>query len=218
MTWSTRVGIVALTAVLLAACATPGDPGGEPDATPGVSPAASPSQTPAAPAGEFSAPAADGVMIGQGTVLQVGGAAPQFCLGGIAESYPPQCTGPEIADWDWAQAQQSETASDVTWGAYAATGTWNGTVFTRTGVPIPLALYDTVPLEDPLAGRQGSTGRQDLDRILQEIGVGEQLVASGVRSGFVTVTVVYDDGSIQAHMDAEYGPDVVVVLSALRSA
>jgi hypothetical protein len=214
----TRVGIVALTAALLTACATPGNPGSEPDATPGMSPAASPTQALVTPAGGFSGPAADGVVIGQGTVLQAGEAAPEFCLGGVAESYPPQCTGPEIADWDWAQAQQSETASGVTWGAYAVTGTWNGTVFTRTGVPIPLALYDTAPLEDPLAGRQGSTGQQDLDRILQKIEGGEHLVASGVRSGFVTVTVVYDDGSFQARMDTEYGPDVVVVLSALRAA
>ncbi|WP_104167679.1 hypothetical protein [Arthrobacter sp. SX1312] len=156
--------------------------------------------------------------MGQGTVLQAGDALPGFCLGGVRESYPPQCTGPDIVGWDWDLAPQAETASGVTWGTYAVTGTWDGTVFTPTMTPIPLSLYDAMPFEDPLAGRQGSTALQELDRIRQAvyIGFGDYPVSAGVESGFVVVTVVYDDGSFQALMDAEYGPDVVVVLSALR--
>jgi len=156
--------------------------------------------------------------MGRGTVLQTGEASPRFCLGGVRESYPPQCTGPELVGWDWALAEQTETASDVTWGTYAVTGTWDGTFFSPTMVPIPLSPYDAIPFEDPLAGRQGSTAPQELDRILGAVysAFGDYPVSAGVESGFVVVTVVYDDGSFQERMDAEYGPDVVVVLSALR--
>lgn len=135
------------------------------------------------------------------------------------ESYPPQCSGPEIANWDWAVAEQAETASGVTWGAYAVTGTWNGTVFTRTGSPIPLSLYDSLPLEDPSAGRQGSADQQDLGRIQEEISTDDApgLLGTGIRNGFVMVTVVYDDSSLQAHLESEYGAGVVLVESALRA-
>ena len=166
----------------------------------------------------FVPPAAEGEVMGQGTVLQMGESLPRFCLGGVQESYPPQCTGPELVGWEWDLAHHKETASDVTWGTYAITGTWDGTFFTPTMVPIPLALYDALPFEDPLAGRQGSTAPQELERILQDVfsGFGDYPVSAGVESGFVAITVVYDDGSFQALMDAEYGPNVVVVLSALR--
>ncbi|MFJ6002269.1 hypothetical protein [Arthrobacter sp. NPDC092385] len=202
--------IVSLAVLVLGACATPGDPGSEPVPEPGVVGSADPLAT--------GAPAATGEVIGQGTVLQAGTAPPQFCLGGVMESYPPQCSGPGIVNWDWEQADQWETASGVTWGAYALTGTWDGRDFTRTGAPIPLSLYDAMPFEDPLAGRQGTTDEQELERIQQDIVAGHDgyVLTAGAERGFATVTVVYDDGSFQARMDGEYGAGVVVVLSALR--
>jgi hypothetical protein len=213
MTWSTRLGVVALAAVFLSACATPGAPPGQPSA-------ADPGATGPADAPLTAAPAARGAVIGQGTVLQVADAPPQFCLGGVMESYPPQCSGPPIENWDWSLAPQSESASGVTWGAYAVTGTWDGAVFTRTGEPIPLSLYDALPVEDPrlAEGRQGPASPDELERIQQEIlGTGGLPVLGGdLHDGYLTVTVVYDDGSVQTRMDAEYGADVVVVLSALR--
>ncbi|OUM44953.1 hypothetical protein [Arthrobacter sedimenti] len=217
MTWPAGPGIAALAAVVLAACATPGYPGAEPVPEPGVAPRAVEPASASAPAPR----AAEGELIGQGTVLQVGDTLPRFCLGGVMESYPPQCSGPLIDNWDWALAAQSETASGVTWGAYAVTGTWDGTVFTMTGAPVPLSLYDALPFEDPRLpeGRRGPANRQELERIQQELfsGAGDDLPLSGVPGdGYLTVTVVYDDGSLQTRMDAEYGVGVVVVLSALR--
>ncbi len=35
-------------------------------------------------------------------------------------------------------------------------------------------------------------------------------------NGYLWATVSYDDGTIQAYLDEIYGPDVVVVQSALR--
>ncbi len=231
MTWSARLGIAALAAGILTACASPGNPASEPigpsnDAPGTVGPLDTPgsatpgSNTPASDALGFRDPAAAGEVIGQGTVLQNSGdAPPKFCLGGVMESYPPQCDGPVVANWDWTLAEQSETASGVTWGAYAVTGTWDGSVFTRTGQPTPLSLYDGMPFEDPMAGRQGTTDQQELERIQRQIYFDYEgfTTTAGIENGFVTVTVIYDDGTFQSQMDAEYGADVVVVLSALRA-
>ncbi len=210
MTWTARLGVAALTAILLTACATPGNPGGPGDAPRAAEPAA---------AQGAGAPAAGGEVIGQGTVLQDGDESPEFCLGGVMESYPPQCSGPPIRNWDWDLAGGFEAASGVTWGAYAVTGTWDGTAFTRTGVPIPLSLYDAMPFDDPLAGRQGATALPELERVQQEVSADHEdyVLTASTDRGFVVVTVVYDDGTFQARMDAEYGADVVVVLSALRA-
>lgn len=134
------------------------------------------------------------------------------------ESYPPQCSGPELVGWDWDPADQRETASGVTWGTYAVTGTWDGTRFATTAAPIPLSLYDPLPLEDPTADRRGAADPQELDRILDAVSSGSdgRVLTIGIERGFVTVTVVYDDGSFQEVLDTEYGHDVVVVRSALR--
>lgn len=215
MKWSIRLGVVALAPILLTACAmagTPGSPGDNPMEEPTAGTAH------AADLRDFVPPAADGEVMGQGTVLQVGKARPRFCLGAVQESYPPQCSGPEISGWDWGAAEQEVTESGVTWGTYAATGTWDGTIFTLTTAPIPLSLYDSMRLDDPLAGREGTTDPQELDRILDDVfsSADGYLLSAWVEKGFVNVTVVYDDGSFQALMDTEYGVDVVVVSSALR--
>lgn len=220
----TRLGTVALVA-FLTACGSPGNPAAGRTAADGasdrpVTPTASQPSATGDTGNAVGPPAAPGEVIGQGTVVQVGDAPPQFCLGGVAESYPPQCGGgPEVAAWDWATTEQWESASGVTWGAYAVTGTWDGAVLTSTQAPVPLSLYDAMPFEDPLEGRQGTTGVSDLERIQREIftaGNPDLPLTAGVERGFVSVLVVYDDGSIQERMDALHGPDVVVVRSALR--
>lgn len=65
------------------------------------------------------------------TVLESPGQGPELCAGGVAESLPPQCGGPEIAGWDW-DAVDAESASGTTWGEYTLTGTWDGARFTLT--------------------------------------------------------------------------------------
>jgi hypothetical protein len=161
-------------------------------------------------------------LIGQGTVIQIGDADPELCLGPIAQSYPPQCGGPTVLGWEWASAGQSETVGDVTWGTYAVFGTWDGTSFTSTKDPIPLALYDAMAIEDPrLAGSApGSTAETELTRIQAELELPETVEALGsyVQQGYVVVEVMFDDGSVQAVVDERYGPDVVIVQSSLRPA
>lgn len=96
------------------------------------------------------------------TVLEGRGHGPQLCSM-VAESYPPQCGGPDIAGWNWDHAPDAESADGVTWGFYSVTGTWDGATFTLTERPLsgaatsPMVPDDAVldfspPCEPPAAG------------------------------------------------------------------
>lgn len=94
------------------------------------------------------------------TVLESPGQGPELCAGGVAESLPPQCGGPEIAGWDW-DAVDAESASGTTWGEYTLTGTWDGARFTLTEPaepPVPLEGSDawetdfSTPCPEPEGG------------------------------------------------------------------
>ncbi|WEO78274.1 hypothetical protein BJQ94_04335 [Cryobacterium sp. SO2] len=180
--------------------------------------------------GEFPRPAADGEVLAQATVLQKDGEDPQLCLGAVADSYPPLCGGPPILGWDWAVAEQAETASGVTWGSYAITGTWDASAFTVTGPPIPLSLYDPLaqfdPRHDPAnVGPSDDSTLLDLQERLhtaeyypaQITDWSETLIlGDGLENGYLWVSVIYDDGSIQKFFDDQWGEGVVAVESALR--
>ncbi|SEF14974.1 hypothetical protein [Jiangella alba] len=81
------------------------------------------------------------------TVLEGYGHGPQLCSM-VAESYPPQCGGPDIAGWNWDQAPDAESANGVTWGFYSVTGTWDGTTFTLTEPPLSGAATSPVLPDD----------------------------------------------------------------------
>ena len=66
---------------------------------------------------------------GRGTVLD-DGSGPQLCLGGVAESYPPQCSGITLAGWDWDAVDGEESAAGTTWGEFQVVGTYDGETFT----------------------------------------------------------------------------------------
>ncbi len=76
------------------------------------------------------------VLRGVGTVLESPDHGPQLCLGGVDDSYPPQCTGVELVGWDWS-AVEAESANGSTWGNFAVTGAWDGTRMTVTTVGAP---------------------------------------------------------------------------------
>ncbi len=197
----TPVGVLAAAtlALSLTACATTATPGDTPEPTP-VSPIE---------------------VAGEGTVIQVGDAAPQFCLGPVAASYPPQCTGPELVGWNWDDVDGDETAADTTWGTYALTGTWDGERLT-VSTAIQLALFDPMPMPDPALDpdNAGTTPEAELqtiqDGIADEFPV--EVLGTWTENGYVFVSVLVDaDGALQAWADERYGPDVVQVRPALRS-
>ncbi|HVM02548.1 MAG TPA: hypothetical protein VM263_07740 [Acidimicrobiales bacterium] len=71
------------------------------------------------------------------TVLESPDHGPQLCLGGVEESYPPQCRGPAVVGWDWGAIDGEESASGTTWGTYTVVGTWDGESLTLTERPAP---------------------------------------------------------------------------------
>jgi hypothetical protein len=199
---------LAAPALLLTACATPLTPDEGGDVVPGGP-------------GEPSSIAAPGVVVGQGTVLQLDGEDAQFCLGPIMESYPPQCAGPVLVGWEWPDDGMSESASGVTWGTYAVSGTWDGVEFTRGEMVIPLALYDPMKQDpDPRSLPENAAENSDelLARVQDELSAWTEVpvLMSYAENGYVWATVYYDDGTIQAYLDEIYGPDVVAVVSAFR--
>lgn len=159
----------------------------------------------------------EGRVLGVGTVLDVDGDA-QLCLGPIAESYPPQCSGIPLDGWSWDGLDGSETSGDATWGAYAVYGAYDGERFASDGEAIMLALFDPPRAEDPTGGVDGSTAEAELTRVQDDVAARLGQDALGVRSerGYVWLDVVWDDGTLQDAVDAEYGEDVVIVVPALR--
>lgn len=93
-------------------------------------------------------PAARGsVSSGLATVMDTG--RPELCVGAVAESYPPQCSGIPLKGWDWSDhADLYDQSGDIKWGSFAVTGRFDGTTFTVTSA-IPAALYDPAA-EEPV--------------------------------------------------------------------
>jgi hypothetical protein len=195
------LALVAASVITLAGCAT----SAASDAPPGSSLG---SLWPGAPEGEVMA---------QGTVMDAGGEV-ELCLGPVAESYPPQCSGIPVTNWTWDDVDGSETSDDVTWGAYALQGTYDGEQFSVTQPPIMLALYDPMPFPDPTNGEAGAGDEATLLEIQEELPdlLGDAYLSSYPENGRLWVDVVWDDGTWQDAADDDYGKDVVVIRSALR--
>ena len=194
------VGAVAAASVLLlAGCAT---------SSAGSGSGAVVWDTSSQPAGEVSA---------QGTVMDVDGTV-ELCLGAIAESYPPQCSGIPVEGWSWDGIEGWETSGDVTWGAYAVRGTYDGSTFAVTGDPVMLALYDPIAPADPTGGKPGTATEAELTEMQDALPalIGDGFLASYPENGWLWVDVVWDDGTLQAAADETYGEGAVVVRPAIR--
>lgn len=154
------------------------------------------------------------------TVMDAGDGA-ELCLGAVAESYPPQCSGPAITNWDWEEQRgMFERQGDMRWGTFAVTGAWDGTRFSVTSA-IPGALYDPGP-EPPvdLPPPSEDLSQDERENLAEDLGStlpGAQ-GASADETGHVLVDVLYDDGSLQEYVDAVHGDGVVVVTGALVDA
>lgn len=121
-------------ALTVAACGTASDPDSDPAGDGPVSDAHSGSGSGAAgdDLPSWSAQDPELLLTGHGLVLQQDGEPPELCVGGVAESYPPQCGGPELVGFDWADAPEHESASGVTWGPATVVGTFDGERFHLT--------------------------------------------------------------------------------------
>jgi hypothetical protein len=76
-------------------------------------------------------------LVGTGVVLESAEHGPQFCLGMLLMSYPPQGGGPDVVNWNWSAVSGHESVAGTTWGDYTLTGTYDGDTFTMTRPPVP---------------------------------------------------------------------------------
>ncbi|MDT3343796.1 hypothetical protein [Microbacterium aquilitoris] len=197
--------LVAGAALLLTSCAAAADAGGS-AAPPGSALAA---LTPENPTGE---------VWGQGTILDDGSAV-ELCLGAVAESAPPQCSGIPVAGWSWDGKLDATSTGGSTWGAYAVWGSYDGTTFTLTRTPVPLALFDAMPAPDPTEGKTGSATAEDIATIEEIVpdAIGNDMLGMHDQDGWVYVDVIWDDGTWQKAADQDFGTGKVIIRSALRS-
>jgi hypothetical protein len=167
-----------------------------------------------------AAPVPDGPVTTRNLATVMDTGSPELCLGPVAESYPPQCGGPPLTGWDWADHEGTyDEQGDVRWGTYLVTGTWDGTSMTATQA-IPGALYDpAMPSETPTPPAAKPLSDKQLEAIADEL---RDLLPGYVGAyggagtdGHVLADVLYDDGSLQDWADATYGDHVVVVSPAL---
>lgn len=150
--------------VLLAACNGGGARQPEAPATP---PAPTSEPAPPVPAGpRWQA---------TGTVLEAPGRGPEFCLGAIMTSLPPQCRGLPLVGWDWDRVDGEERAQNTTWGVYHLVGSHDGKSFTPTqppGPPQPISQEGfkfSTPCPTPAGGWKAADPKRatsdDLERI-----------------------------------------------------
>jgi hypothetical protein len=211
--------LVALAALVLAGSAC-SDEGSDDRAT---DPADRVTPSPSASASGPATPVPSGPVTTRNLATVMDTGSPELCLGPVAESYPPQCGGPALVGWDWADHKGTfEQQGDVRWGTYLVTGTWDGTSMTATQA-VPGALYDpAIPSETPTPPAATAYSDPVLEEISEQLR--DQLPGylgsyGGEGSeGHVLADVIYDDGSLQQWADTTYGADVVIVTSALVEA
>ncbi len=216
--------LLAAAALLLGACGSPtGGPARQmtfPTAGPSATGSPTATATPPVARPVPPVPPAEDPVTGQGLVLQNGDEPPHLCLGPVALSLPPACDGVPLVGWSWATAQPQDMevvgGKVVRSGSYAVTGRFDGRALTVTGA-VPLGLYDTGAEPSPRPSAPPDLDAAQWDGVARALAVTPGLIELGREGdGPMLVTVVHDDGTIQAWADESFGPGVVVVTSALR--
>jgi hypothetical protein len=167
-----------------------------------------------ASSGEAPRPVPDGEVRTSGLVMVIDeGDGPEMCLGAVAESYPPQCGGPALADFDWGDVG-SEEAAGVRWGSYALTGTFDGSAFTVTDA-IPAALYDTMaePEQEPLAAAcddptttdTAKATPEDMDATLAAASALPTYASAWLTGNTINVAVTEDAEGAEAELRKTWG-------------
>jgi hypothetical protein len=141
------IPIVVLALLALAACAERGTIGGSPE-----------------PVDPFQPYQADT------TVLESPDHGPMLCLGGVADSYPPQCGDVPVENWDWGSVLGEESAAGTTWGSFHVVGTYDGTLFTliEAGPFQPSPREDGDPVDTPCPEPEGGWVSVDASRATEE--------------------------------------------------
>lgn len=141
---------------------------------------------------------------------------PQICWF-ILTSSPPYCgSGLSVAglDWDDFDGVAHGDSATVRWAEVTLVGTFDGDRLTIVEPPVRADRDYLVEIVEPYP--VGTLDASELMRIQEEVQAAEQPPMSGQGDGFVTVSVVYDDGdALQERLDARYGAGAVYVESLL---
>ncbi|GAB1818989.1 hypothetical protein HerbRD11066_21530 [Herbidospora sp. RD11066] len=104
------------------------------------------------------------------TVLSDPKHGPQLCMM-VAESFPPQCQGPDVVGWDWAAVRHTEERG-TRWGLYHVVGTWDGERLTLTEPPRspepPASPPDDTPITTPCPEPEGGWRPADPAKVTQK--------------------------------------------------
>jgi hypothetical protein len=166
-------------------------------------------------------PAASEPVTGRGLVVQRPDDQPQLCLGPVTATFPPGCEGVPLVGWDWSTAGphgEDKVDGGVTRsGSYAVTGRFDGRTLAVTG-SVPLRSDDDVAEPTPRPSAPPPLDAAQWDGVFRALAVAPGQITLGPAgdTGPMLLTVIYDDGTIQAWADASFGAGVVVVTSALR--
>lgn len=180
------------------------------------------------------------------TVLESPDHGPQLCLGGVEQSLPPQCGGPDVVGFQWADADGEESANGTTWGEYGLVGTWDGDRFTLTeppgdpdSVPRPDRWPDpdfSTPCDPPEGGwalvderlmsteaRSAATTYADQQPNLGAVWVDQDAAWNGARpddvdAGVLTFSFTGDLHRHEAQLRQRYGGPICVVAAAHSAA
>ena len=153
---------------------------------------------PAAPAGT---PLTEQRYEANGTVLDDGG-GPELCLGGVAESLPPQCGGMQIHGWSWDAVEGEQRAGGVTWGDFHVVGTYDGSSFRVEQAGPPRSVPEegdpfATPCPEPAGGWTSSGPATTDDDRIAAMHIAEDLPAyAGIWIDYLEEPVEFDPGPV----------------------
>lgn len=201
------IGVAAASALLLVGCATAGSGDGA-DALP--SPTATANED-----GTFSVST-----LVPYTVVDdpSSGDAPQLCIGVVADTAPPKCSGVTLTGWDWEAVEGDfEESDDSRWGLFTVAGDYSPENETLEVTSVDTEATDELPVEPRCEGDNCVQPTDELSDIASEIMSSTPGVLSSTVDGFgtVNVSVTFDDGSLQNSLDEQYGAGTVEVTSVL---
>ncbi len=166
-------------------------------------------------------------------VIEDGDRPPQLCVEGVQESLPPNCSGVELIGWDWGAVDGDDEQrgrmdwgeverGPVRWGEFTVTGDYSRadnslkvtSIEPGGSEPAPLEVCPDgsptlAPYERPLFDETASQFVAERFGIAVPPGYSDEC-------GRLTISVVFDDGSIRAALDETSGDGPAVrVESAL---
>lgn len=141
------------------------------------------------------------------TVLDDGD-GPELCLGGVAESLPPQCGGPALVGWDWTEHEGDfEEVRGTRWGDFQVVGTYDGSQLTVTEV---VAGEDVVRGPEEPEGPGWTTPCEDMAVVdPTRLGYEDFEAAMSAASRLASVAWVRVDSSADERSPEEIDQDLV---------